>query len=152
MAKLSIKIKGLDDYINSLNKVGGNVHKAIETALIETHELITKQVKDALTKGVPLKSGGRSKPIDMYKSNGTGDMAKSFMDEPYVNWFGDRAMIQVGFNQGISQHATYMMITGTAYTEPSQQLYNAIYGAATKKKVEEIQKNALEKAIEEAMK
>lgn len=152
MAKLSIKIKGLDDYLNTLNKVGGNVHNAIETALIETHELITKQVKDALTKGVPLKNGGRSNPIDMYKSNGTGNMAKSFIDTANVNWFGERAMIQVGFNQGISQHATYMMITGTAYTEPSQQLYNAIYGKKTKEKVAEIQRNALERAIEEAMK
>jgi hypothetical protein len=152
MAKLSIKIDGLNEYINKLNQVGGNVHKAIENALIESHELITKQVKDALAKGVPLKNGGRSNPIDMYKSNGTGNMAKSFMDEPYVNWFGDRAIIQVGFNQSISQHATYMMITGTAYTKPSTQLYNAIYGKKTKEKVAEIQKNALERAIEEAMK
>ena len=150
MSRFSVKVQGLDTYLQTLNKVNGNIRGAIDTALINTHELITNQIKEALTKGVPIKSGGTSKPINIV-SKGSGNMARSFLDEIAVDWYGDRAFIRVGFDQSESMHATYMMITGTAYTKPSKKLYNAIYGAATKKKVAEIQKQALIEAIEEAM-
>ncbi len=147
MAKMSIKIQGLNEYAKRLENINGDINRAIESTLIGTHALITRNLKKALKKGVPLKSGGISKPIDMNKSSGTGNMEKSFMDIPDVHWYGDKAMIRVGFEQSISQHATYMMITGTAYTAPSQELYDAIYGAKTKREIKKLQKEILEKVI-----
>ena len=132
MASVKFQKVGFEDLFKTINNLGLNIHDAAEEALTKSHELVTKQVKQEMAR---------------YKEN-TGAMKDSFLDNSIVTWFGENAQIKAGFNQKQSQHATYMMITGTPYREPDRKLYNAIYGAATKKAIKEIQEQALMKVIE----
>lgn len=151
MARLKMNFKGFDNYVKTLNKLGANANDAMEKALLECHELITKQVREAVRKGVVVTTEYGTWQT-MINIDNTNELKESFNDVPLVTWTGDTASIKVGFNQGKSMHATYLMITGNPYMEPSKELYNAIYGPKTKKKIKEIQEQALMQAIEEAVK
>ena len=141
-----IKISGLDNYVSQLNKLEVDVPKVVESALKATYGFVHKEVNLALKEGVAVKSGGISNPIYLSKTN---ELRESFISKANVIWNGKTASIDVGFNQKESMHATYLMITGNPYIEPNQRLYNAIYG--NRGKLNKIQKEIFEKAIQEAM-
>lgn len=132
MARVNMNFKGMDSVLKTIEAMGGNAEKAIEKALLECHELVTNQVNQEMAR---------------YKIN-SGEMKESILDENRVQWTGKRVSVKAGFNQKQSMHGTYMMITGTPYRKPDRQLYNAIYGAKTRKAIKEIQEKALMKVIE----
>ena len=136
MATVKIDFKGMDSVLKTINRIGTNAHNAIDKALLDCHELVTKQVDQEMTR---------------YKSH-TGQMKESIYRDEKVQWYGETARIFAGFDQKKSMHATYMMITGTPYRAPDRKLYNAIYGAKTKKAIKEITENALKQVIEGAVK
>lgn len=151
MARVKMNFKGFDSVLKTINDMGLNAHEAINQALLDSHELITKQLREAVRRGVTVttKNGTWTTMIDLEK---TDELKDSLHDVPVVNWTGEKASILVGFNQKQSMHATYLMITGNPYIEPSKELYNAIYGSKTKKAVREIQEQALMQVIEGAVK
>lgn len=135
--KSRIVISGLDEYMEKLRKLDESILKpTVEKALLETHKLITDNIKRELAK---------------YNLNRTGELKASFREEGKVWWLGEaKGLIEVGFDQSVSKHAIYLMITGTPYRKPDQELYNATYG--NRNKVTKLQKEILEEAIREAMK
>lgn len=132
MAKIGLKFNGVEAILKTIDNMGLNVHDAAEEALKASYDLVTKQVETELIK---------------YKTN-TGNMRESFYNSETVKWIGQTASVKSGFDQKESMHATYMMITGTPYRKPDKNLYNAIYGAATKKAIKQIQEETLMKLIE----
>lgn len=132
MAKIKMDFKGMSSVMETIDKMGLSVHDAAEKALKESADLVTNQVKQELPR---------------YKVN-TGEMKDSLYENQKVIWIGETASISAGFNQKDTMHATYMMITGTPYMFPDKKLYDAIYGAKTKKAIKEIQERALMEVIE----
>lgn len=151
MAKIKMNFKGLDSVLKTINEMGLNAHDAIDRALLDCHELVTNQVKEAVRRGVVVstKNGTWQTMINLEK---TDELKESLYNVPVVTWMGETASILVGFDQDKSMHATYLMITGNPYMTPSKDLYNAIYGTKTKKAIKEIQEKALMKVIEEGTK
>ena len=135
--KSRIVITGLDEYVEKLNKLNSNILKpTTEKALLETHKYITNNIKNELAR---------------YNLERTGALKRSFREEGKVWWLGgSKGMIEVGFDQSVSKHAIYLMITGTPWRAPDKKLYNATYG--NRDKVTEIQKQIFEQAVQEAMK
>ena len=56
MAVVKMNFKGMDSVLKTINKMGANAHNAIEKALLDCHELITKQTREAVRKGVVVTS------------------------------------------------------------------------------------------------
>ena len=144
-----MNFKGFDSLIKTINDMGANAHSAIDRALLDCHEYVTKQVREALRKGVVVSADNRIWQT-MINVDSTDELKESFYDVGLVTWTGETAKINVGFDQEKSMHATYLMITGNPYMTPSKELYSAIYGAKTKKKIKEIQEQALMQVIEGA--
>lgn len=151
MAKIKINFKGFENVIKTINKMELDASGAMEKALLDCHEYVTKQIKEAVRKGVVVTTDDGTWQT-MINLDSTNELKQSMYDVPQVVWLGDTASIMVGFDQEKSMHATYLMITGNPYMTPSKELYNALYGAKTKKKIKEIQENALMQVIEGAVK
>ena len=151
MAKMKINFKGFDSVLKTINEMGLNAHGAMEKALLDCHELVTKQIREAVRRGVVVntKNGTWQTMINLDKTN---ELKDSLYSVPVVNWTGETASIMVGFDQDKSMHATYLMITGNPYMTPSKELYNAIYGTKTKKAIRDIQEKALMQVIEGGVK
>lgn len=131
MAKFGLNFEGMNEAIKRLKNMGGNVTEAAEEALKETYDYVTPNIEEELSK---------------YKVR-TGAMRDSFRNKERVQWFGFMAQIKAGFDYEISSHAIYHMITGNPYMEPNKKLYNALYGAKTKKEVERIQREVFLRKI-----
>lgn len=141
-----LTVTGLDVYVNNLTKLNADVPQVVESALKATYGFIHKEINLALKEGNPKIGGGRTKPVYL---NQTNDLKRSFIDKARVEWNGGVASIRVGFDQNVSMHATYLMITGNPYMAPNKRLYDAIYG--NKAKIKQIQTEMFENAITEAM-
>lgn len=147
MAKLKINFKGMENVIKVIEKMGLDANEAIEKALLDCHEYVTKQIKEAIRRGVVVTTDNGTWQT-MINLDSTEELKESLYEVPNVVWVGAAASVIVGFDQNKSMHATYLMITGNPYMEPSEELYKAIYGSKTKKKIKEIQEEALMQVIE----
>lgn len=147
MAVVKMNFRGVDSILKTINRMGANAHDAVEKALLDCHELVTKQTREAVRKGVVITSP-RGTWQTMINLDSTNELKESFYEKETVRWYGETAQIFAGFDQKKSMHATYLMITGNPYMTPSKEMYNAIYGAKTKKAIKEIQEKALMQVIE----
>lgn len=130
-----VDFEGMNEAIKRLEDLGGDMNKAAEKALQKTYDYVTPNVKKELSK----------------YSVRSGDMVASFRKNEKVEWIGFIAQIKAGFDYDISSHALYQMITGTPYMKPNKKLYNALYGAKTKKEIEKIQKEVFVHEISKVM-
>lgn len=139
--KLRIDFKGVDEYIEKLKQLGGNaVNVAVENALKESQALVAQKCAAAMT---PHQKTGRT--------------AASIITDAPVEWTGETAKIPVGFDiekGGLPSiflmHGT--VVNGQPHMERDEDLYNAVYGAETKREVRKLQKEAFDKVLEEVMK
>lgn len=145
--KMEIKLQGMEEYIRKLSSVEGAVQKATNAALAKSQELIAEQVTAA-----------------METHNKTGATSARIIRGNPVEWTGSTAKIAVGFDIGETDGkkkndrlaSIFLMygtkIHGQPHEKPDRNLYNAVYGKATKAKIKEIQKAAFENAIREVFK
>ena len=122
--KTKIEFDGFEEVIARLNKLGGNIRGTTEKALKETHSLITKQAKDAI---IPHRL--------------TGETEKSLVLNPQVVWEGTIASVQTGFDISNGGLPSIFLMYGTPRMSKDQKLYNAFFGAKTKKDVKKIQED-----------
>lgn len=133
MSKLSIEFDGFERMIDELNKLGADVEKAAEEGL--------KQAKAHVTSN--LRQG-------MAKHNQTGATVASLDESMRAEWIGKTATIHVGFNIDKGGLPSIFLMYGTPRMAKDQNLYNAIFGAKTKREVKEILEQALADAIRKA--
>lgn len=125
------------EYGEKLEAVGGNLKRATEEALEKSKDYVNGELHKQMVKH------NRS---HKHKTD------KSIQDDAKVVWSGFEAEINVGFDIEHGGLASIFLMYGTPRADKDQKLYNAVYGTATKKKINEIQQKIFEKAIEEAMK
>lgn len=118
--------------------------RALESALIASKEHVNAKIEDALQSG-NLPHGGKYS---------TGHTLKTLDRNTTVEWDGDTAEIKVGWNLKEDGLVSIFLMYGTPRREPKSTdavkgLKTAIYGAATKKEVAEIQQEAIQKVMEQ---
>lgn len=141
--KLRVDFTGLDAYQKQLEALGGNaVEQAFEAALKESQKLIADSVTAA-----------------MQPHNKTGGTASTIIRNDPVEWAGATAKIPVGFDVGEEDRkqkgdhlaSVYLMygtkVHGQPHQAPDKKLFDAVYGAAIKKRVRQIQEEAFEKVL-----
>lgn len=130
MAKLTVDFKQLEEMSRHLEHAGGDLKKVTETALEETFNLVTPQLKSTI------------KPHQL-----TGATEGSLRTTAQVRWEGMTAYVPVGFDISHGGLASIFLMYGTPKMSPDKKLYNAIYGSATRKKVRDAQKKVFSDAI-----
>lgn len=132
--KFSLEFSGFEELSERLQELGGDLKGVTEQALKSTHHHITPKIHN-----------------QMKKHNRTGDTEKSIVDEARVQWNGDVASIDVGFDIDNGGFASIFLMHGTPRMEPDRVLYQSIYGNKTKKEIAELQEKVFSRAIGKAM-
>lgn len=138
--KLTIDFDGFDILQKRLTELGGDAKQAAENALVQSHKIVTQKVTAA-----------------MVKHRESGDTADAIISAPVVKWTGDTAAVDVGFDiMGGGLPSIFLMygtqLYGQPHITPDRNLYNAVYGAQTRKEIRAVQEAEYTKAVERAMK
>lgn len=135
--KLTIDFNGFEHIKKQLDAIGGNATKqAVDDALKASQTYISQQVSAAIT------------PHTL-----TGQTKKSIVRDHPVEWTGDVAAVDVGFDiVGGGLPSIFLMygtqLHGQPHITPDRKLYDAVYGAKTRKEVLRLQEQAFNKALE----
>ena len=129
----------MDAIIRQLEQLEVDVRKTVTDALQEAGQFVTEQARAAI------------QPHER-----TGRTEESLIENPPVEWTGTQAAVNVGFdinNGGLP--SIFLMygtkVHGTPRVKKDVSLYNAFYGSETQKKIEQIERDALNAAVEKAM-
>ena len=138
--RLTIDFDGFDVLQKRFTELGGDAKQAAESALKASHNIVTQKVTAA-----------------MMKHRESGDTADAIISAPVVEWTGDTASVDVGFDITGGGLASIFLMYGTQlhgqpHITPDRNLYNAVYGAQTRKEILKIQQQVYEKVIERVMK
>lgn len=114
---LRLDTSALEEYIDKLESVNGNLEKVVEKALLKAGEQVTQDTLDAI-QPQNLPHGGKY-------SN--GDTEKSIEKNPTVQKEGTTLSIGVGFDFG-KKSAGGFLITGTPKMRPVTQLQRIYKG------------------------
>lgn len=128
--KMRLEFTGFEEYAERLDKLGGDLKKTTEKALIETHKLLTPKVEEAFRKH------------DVKYSH---DTMKSLKKDARVEWDGSVAAIGVGFKISEGGFPSIFIMYGTPRMQPDKKVYNSIYG--NRKKVRELQERIFAEEI-----
>lgn len=128
--KMRLEFTGFEEMAERLDKLGGDLKKTTEKALIETHELLTPKIEEAF------------RQHDVKYSH---DTMKSLKKDAKVEWNGSTAEIGVGFKISEGGLPSIFIMYGTPRMDPDKKVYNAIYG--NKKKVRELQEKIFAEEI-----
>lgn len=139
--KITVDFDGFNIMKKQLDAIGGDATKrAVESALKASQQTVAEQVSAAIT---PHTLTGRTK--------------KSIITRNPVEWTGDTAAVDIGFDiTGGGLPSIFLMygtkLHGQPHISPDRNLYNAVYGAKTRKEILKIQEKAFEKVIERVIK
>lgn len=135
--KITVDFSGLETYKKELDEIGGNATKrAFESALKASQNVVRQNVTAV-----------------MQRHNETGKTAAAIIKNAAVEWTGDVASVDVGFDIVGGGLASIFLMYGTQlhgqpHIAPDRNLYNAVYGAKVRKEILQIQEQAFEKVLE----
>lgn len=138
--RIGISFSGFEELAAKLDESTEDIKPATEEALKAGHKIVTEKLKKTIRKSnLPAKG-------KYY----TGATEKALKIDNKVEWNGTTATIKVGFNLDVSMQSIYLMY-GTPKMKPVAGMKAAIYGKASIKEREELQKEIFDKAIKKAM-
>lgn len=130
MAKMQLEFEGFNEVIARLTKLEGNVKKTTEEALRQSERIARKKAGAAMS-----------------SHNKTYRTIRTLKHDQSVNWAGTTASIEVGFDIHNGGLASVFLMYGTPRVKKDQKLYNAFYGAQTKKEVQKLQEDIFMREI-----
>ena len=129
-----MQFDGMDAIIRQLEQLEVDVQETVTGALQEAGQLVTEQARAAIQ-----------------PHRRTGKTEASLIENPPVEWTGTQAAVNVGFDINNGGLPSIFLMYGTPRMKKDTKLYNAFYGAQTQKKIEQIERDALNAAVEKAM-
>lgn len=139
--RISLSFKGFEELAEKLDKAGGDLKKVTEKALITSKKIVEQNLKDTVN----------DSNFPAHGKYSTGLTEKSIDTSETVEWNGTKATIKVGFDFKISGLRTIFLMYGTPRMNKSQKIYNAVYGAKTKKQIAEAQEKIFREEINKIM-
>lgn len=139
--KIRLQFDGFQEYIERLDRLGGDIEAATAEALKKSQEHVAEKLETIVQSNKFPAKGKYSR----------GDTKQSIIDDAAVTWDGMTAAINVGFDFKTSGLTTILLMYGTPRMKPMNGLRNAIYGAKTKKEIQEIQAEVFGEAIRKIM-
>lgn len=137
---LRLDTKGFEELLTKLEGLNGDVHEVVTKALEEAGQKIGEDTHKAMAKQ-NLPAGG------IYSTNRT---EQSIVDNPQVEWSGNKASIDVGFDFS-KPGAGGLLITGTPKMKPNSELNKMYKGKKYIKEIQEQMAQTVGEAITKAM-
>lgn len=128
MARMGLKFDGMDELLAKLSRMEVSTDKMAESALVETHKVVTEQVDKA-------QSSSRYNLVPGV----SGYTAASVHRDAAVDWSGTTASVGVGWSITDWGLPSVFLMYGTPSITPDRNLYNAIFGGKTKQLVQQAQ-------------
>lgn len=140
--KMSVDFKGLDAYVKKLEAIDEKaVRRAFDSALLASEQAVKQSVVSA-----------------MQKHNDTGHTVSTAISGKEPEWTQSTGKAPVGFEIGEDRRqkddrlaSVFLMygtkVHGQPHIAPDKELYNAVYGAAVRRRVQKIQEEAFEKVL-----
>lgn len=138
--KISIDFDGFNTVKKQLDLLGGDAtRRAVEEALKASQQIVAEKVGAAIT-----------------PHNFTGKTKKSIVTNAAVEWTADTAAVGVGFDiRGGGLPSIFLMygttLHGQPHIKPDKNLYEAVYGAQTRKEIQKVQELAFDKVLNEVV-
>ncbi len=121
----------LENLIKQVEDLEGNLDVAIEQALKESQEEVTKGLKE-----------------EMKRHNRTGKTVESLVENPDVRKKGIKSYeIDVGFDISNGGLPSIFLMYGTPKMEKDTKLFSALYGKKTREKIIKIQEEVFMRYI-----
>lgn len=140
--KFSIDFEEINNMLDDLKKVDGNVEEATEEALSKSHEYITPLIEKKLDKA-NLPAQGK------YSTKDRKHSIKQIIKEPNIQWTGKTCTVDVGFSLDNSIVPIFLIYGGKGGAVKG--LKALLEGSKTKENVAEIQQEVIYEAILKAM-
>lgn len=145
MAHMSITFDGFDSLAERIDKIGANLHDAVDEALNETQSIVQENLTVA---AAPYTNGG-------VKGYAKGQMFGSIIKDEGVKWKGNIAEVRVGFDLSTKGgfHSIFIMYGVPRHRKSNRgiskdtKVYNAIRGVKTKQQIEDAQQRIMEKYL-----
>lgn len=128
--KIGLDMSELADFAARFEGYEHELKRGIEAALLATK----KEINNNLQK-------------DMCKHNRTHETTDAIDKSFNVKWEGTEASVKIGFRFPKGLPSVFLMY-GTPKISKDTRLYNDIYGAATRRKAKQLQKEALQKVLQ----
>ena len=140
--RMSVEFPGLDEYIRQLEAVSEDaVKRAFDAALLASEQIVKESVVAA-----------------MQAHNDTGHTSGTVISGKEPEWTQSTGKAPVGFEIGEDRKqkddrlaSVFLMygtkVHGQPHEAPDKELYNAVYGAAVRRRVRKIQEEAFEKVL-----
>lgn len=141
--KMSVDFKGLDAYIRKLESIDESaVKRAFDSALLASEQVVKESVTAA-----------------MREHNDTGRTVSTAISGKQPEWTQSIGKVPVGFDIGDTDHkqkddrlaSVFLMygtnVHGQPHEAPDRNLYDAVYGAAVRRRVRKIQEEAFAKVL-----
>lgn len=135
--RMKIIFDGFADLASDIDRRGGDLHAAVDDALVETQKLIQNNLTHA---AAPYATTGK-------KGYGTGTMYKSIIEDGQVHWTGSIAYVEAGFRLREGGWPSIFIMYGTPRMQKDTKVYNAIKGSKTKKEIAELQQEVMLKYL-----
>lgn len=132
-SKLAFNFDEMAGLAEKLEKAGGNLQAAADRALKATHDYITPNLSAGIQRHVQ-----------------TGDTKGSLDKQGGVVWESPlKAHINIGFNLKEGGLPSIFLMWGTPKMRPDTKLKSAAFGAKVTREVAAIQRQEMEKALQE---
>ena len=145
--KIGLQFNGYKELTEELDRLGGDLKKTTERALVQSKAYVTKNLL-SVTHKQDYPAGGKYS---------TGKTRHSIDTSKTVQWNGSEGSIDVGFDidkGGLT--SIFLMygtkVHGTPRMKPVKGMYEAVYGKDTQAKIRKIQKQVFDDAIKERLK
>lgn len=136
-SKWAFRFDEMAELAEKLENMGGDLQKAVDTALKSTHEYITPQLASGIA-----------------RHDFSGDTAATLEKSPRVEWATPlKARISIGFNLGEGGVPSIFLMWGTPKRKASKMpvdtaFKNSAFGPSVKREVAKLQREAMEAAVE----
>lgn len=131
--KMKIIFDGFADLASDIDRAGGDLHAAVDDALIQTQKLIQENLRTA---AAPYATKGK-------KGYATGKMYQSIIHDGQVHWTGTIATVDAGFRIREGGWSSIFIMYGTPRISKDSKVYGAIKGSKTKKEIAELQEQVM---------
>lgn len=136
-----LKFDGIDILAAQIDRVGGDLRKATEEALIETAKVVERNTREAALPYIGRKTSPRG--------YSTGSMFKTIISDHQVDWNGWKANIHTGFKiKDAGIHSIFLTRgNGTAKMQKDRKLVRALMGTETKREIQDKQEEIFKKYV-----
>ena len=129
-SKMAFNFAEMEELAARLETMGGDLQKACDKALHDTHDYITPRLSEGIAEHVV-----------------TGATKGSLDKSARVVWESPlKAVVNIGFDLSKGWPSIFLM-WGTPKMRPETKLRNAAFGPAVRREVANIQRQALEEAL-----